>query len=163
MKFYANPYKYGLTGFYFSTFEDYESQLNQAQEKQCSDYEHEVEVIDGDNSEFTLYNLVNDSYSKWDKHYQEWEELDEHQQSIVEFLVLNVGYEIEEAFTKLEELHYVNETAKDYAYTYAEEAGLQGLALQYFDCEAFARDCTLNGDWIELAEQTITITNLNSI
>lgn len=40
-------------------------------------------------------------------------------------------------------------TLTDYAWQYAEDMGLEGFALQYFDAESFARDLELGGDMSE--------------
>lgn len=163
MKFYANPYAFNLTGFYFSDDDEYQRKLKKAYATQCHDFEHEVEFIDGDHLGFSV---MGECLNTWFAYEDEWTALTSEQQFIIEHLVKSVGYSFKEALEKIEDVHYVSEKATHYAMAYAEESGVSGFALRYFDSEAYARDCLLGGDWFELEPthgEHITITNLNGL
>ena len=48
-QFYANPYSWDHTGFYFSTLEEYEAGRDKLNAAGCEEWE--LEYIDGDNAE----------------------------------------------------------------------------------------------------------------
>lgn len=162
-QFYANPYAFNLVGFYFTDLEDYTEQLTLAQKYKCSDFEHDVEMIDG---ETTLFSLCGDNFRLYCTHLEAWEDLSSEEQTLLEHLVQSVGYHIQDALEKLQDVTYSNQSAKDCAYDEAVEMGIEGIALRYFDCEAYARDCLLGGEWVELhlgLGEYLTITNVNHI
>lgn len=68
--------------------------------------------------------------------------------SFVEYFGVNYDPKtesIEDAFAESYQGTY--QSAEDWAREQAEEIlGLEGVALQYFDAEAFARDCAIGGD-----------------
>ncbi|BDY05385.1 antirestriction protein ArdA [Ferrimonas sp. YFM] len=148
-QFYACPYSWNLQGFYFHGQEDYGSKLKRAQAVDPSgDFEHEVEFIDGDAD---LWSLSGQSLSVYFEQLEDWEALSDEEKAIVKHLAQNQGLSLPEALERLEYVQWQHGSTKDAAYDWAKFCfSLDGVALQYFDCEAFARDCVLNGEWTEL-------------
>ena len=149
----AVPYNaYGLPFFYFSSEEEYNEKLEAAQELDliknlCGDFEHEIQFIDGEGSQKLI-----DTVQTMEEYFRivaELETLDEHQQAAMHALTERLGMTTKEALDALEDAHVIEGTATDYAYDIAQESGLDGFALTYFDSEKFARDMDLNGEILE--------------
>lgn len=80
----------------------------------------------------------------------EYASLDKEAQLIVEYLVDHIGYSIEQALEKHEDVNVYEGSMVDYAYDFVSDCyDLPEIAARYFDYEAFARDLELEGDIAE--------------
>ncbi len=165
----AVPYNgYTLPAFYFSSEEEYEVKLEAAKELDqiknwCGDYEHEIQFIDGEGSQKMV-----DSANSMEEYFDlvtALEAMNDHQQAALGFLHSHMGLTIQQAMENIEEVNLTTDSATDYAYELAEESGLSGFALNYFDAEKFARDMDLNGEIQEYRHNNTDylITNVQAI
>lgn len=172
MKFYANPYSWDLTGFYFDSMEEYKYKLEAAQKVDPSgDFEHSVEDIDLEEGEQLLFNSVGSNVSKFFELYEEFEDEFEHPQRLetMKWLVDN-GYanDIEHAKEKFEDVE-TTEDLQEYAFDCAVGNGLEedSFAYRYFDWESFINDAQCNGEIVTLRESCqfgdLYIVNANSL
>lgn len=89
------------------------------------------------------------------------EDLEESQQAILKAL-LNDGYDLEEALEKIDDciLWAGCNDMTDVAYQYVDECGLldnAGVLANYFDYEAFGRDLSFEGTWLETDEGMLEV------
>lgn len=164
MLFFANPYSYNLTGFYFSSESEYWGKLAIAKTNQCDDFEHEIEVIEADRKFFKYTGSDIRTYFQF---IDMWEAMDVYQQAIFTHLIEYIGYDFAQAIMKKDNVNYSTESLSDTAKAYAEESlYLTGVALQYFDAEMYSRDMQLNSEWyyVYLGQDThLVMTNLDSL
>lgn len=78
------------------------------------------------------------------------------------YLVDFGGYDIKTALEKYEEVDVYEGDINTYAYEFAEEMGLKGFALQYFDCASWVIDAKCGGDIVELSRNSYVL-NANSL
>jgi antirestriction protein len=80
----------------------------------------------------------------------EYDELDDDEQKVVEYLIDHLGYDIKSALDKHEDVNVHDCSAHDYVYGLVDEYyDLPDLAKTYFDYDAFARDLLIEGDIAE--------------
>ena len=89
------------------------------------------------------------------------EALDDSEQTIVKAL-LDEGYSLEDALDKVDDCYLWTgcNDMTDVAYQYIEETGMLnnvGTLANYFDYEAFGRDMSFDGHWIETDEGMLEI------
>ena len=85
--------------------------------------------------------------------------LGDEEKMIVEYLVDHIGYSIEQALEKHEDVHVYEGSMVDYAYDYISDCyDLPEIAARYFDYEGFARDQELEGAIAEY--EGVVLTNL---
>jgi len=89
------------------------------------------------------------------------EDLEDYEQTIVKALI-DDGYSLEEAIDKKDDciLWTGCNDMTDVAYQYVEETGLldnTGTLANYFDYEAFGRDMSFDGNWIETDEGMLEV------
>ena len=85
--------------------------------------------------------------------------LGDEEKMIVEYLVDHIGYSIEQALEKHEDVNVYEGSMVDYAYDLVQDCyNLPDIAQRYFDYEAFARDLELEGDIAEY--EGVVLTNL---
>ncbi len=150
----ANPFNgYTLPFFYFSTADEYEEKLEAAKKLDlilngCGDFEHELMFIDGEGSQ----SLVDEAESV-DAYFdliEQLETMDEYQQAAFHGLQSYFGHSAPEALEKMDEISISVGSPTDYAWEVAEDMGLEGFALTYFDADKFARDLQANGEILEI-------------
>ena len=150
----ANPYNgFTLPYFYFSSADEYEEKLEAAKELDlilngCGDFEHELMFIDGEGSQSLVDDA--DSVEAYFELVDKLESMEEYQQAAFHSLQNHFGYNITEAMEKLDEVSISEGSPVDYAWEMAEDMGIEGFAMTYFDAERFARDLELNGEIMEI-------------
>jgi len=169
MKFYANPYNIGVTGFYFDTFEEYETKSAALKDSFGNPVEEfEIDVIDGTAEECELAKAAKVTQGEIAE-FIEFIDGDESQWPAVFYLMDNCEESLEVALGKADDFIIIESSLNDYAIELAEERiGLldksnQEFFSQYFDYEKFARDLQLGGDCVEFefGGKTFTCTNAN--
>ncbi|WP_422460935.1 hypothetical protein [Endozoicomonas sp. ALB115] len=144
----AVPYNRDLPSFYFSSFEEYEERLTVAKQIDlifhlCGDFEHEVQFIDGEGGQW----LVDAFGCNIEGYYEFIDESNSDQIAALFYLVTSLGYSIEIALEKVDEVMLTTEALKDYAFDRACESGeLSDFAKMYFNSEQYAEVLECNGD-----------------
>jgi len=165
VQFYAQPYNLDASGFYFSALEEYEEKSSQ-----CFDSfglaveEFEIMFIDGSREEAQLFNACSVNQANLGQFLEILEDLPEYQQPALFYLCDVVGYGMEEAMSKIEDLSIYSGELKDAAEELFDECYAHEIPdhiKNYIDYDAFARDCEMGGDMteFEFAGETYTVTN----
>ena len=157
----AQPYDTAATGFYFTSFEDYEHRFaNRLSLHNVEEYE--IQFIDGDDDQLALSKLVDLTQCSIQQYFDLVDQdITSDEMTALEYLVNNVGYTLADALEKRDEVEIYEGSLEDYAYDYAKDCiGLEGFALDYFDCEKFANDLKCGGDVVEI-DHEIWVTNSN--
>ena len=161
---YAQPYGDG-NGFYFHSFEEYETLS-----EKCLDpwgnrlEEFEIQYIDGSDSElFEACRINQANLSVW---FDEIELLDDNEKVALCFLLSDLGYNLEDAMEKIEDVSIQEGDLQSVAEELFDELYEVPQAIApYIDYEKFARDCELNGDLrsFEFDGKNYVITNGNCL
>ena len=151
--YHATPYDISATGFYFSTYDEYaEKAASHRNEHGDPVEEYEIQFIDGDNSR--LFKAVGVNQANLQAWFDKFEDLDGDDAIKAIYLAEDLGYRLEDALDRLDDVHLFEGTAIEYAESYIEDTGLLNEMPDnlryYFDTEAFARDLLLGGDITEL-------------
>lgn len=150
--YHATPYDISATGFYFKTFEEYETKAASHRNEYGDPVEeYEIQYINGD--DYALFNALEINQANlWD-----WFENIEGSfegEDLVKtlYLAIHIGKTIEDLDHKrLDDVMVFEGSMKDYAEQYLEDSGIldavekAGLNPYYVDVEAFARDMEING------------------
>jgi len=139
-------------GFYFTSVDDYTANAEALKESHSLE-EFAIQFIDGDDFACSLASAMKidqGSIASFFETLEALEHAEEHEKAAFLYLVEDLGYDPEPALETYEDVMLSEEKPEDLAHGYAEDCmGLEGFALQYFNAEAFARDCLLGGDWAE--------------
>lgn len=151
--YFATPYDLSATGFYFTTYEEY----NDKSASHRNEYgdpveEYEIQFIDGDNCKlFAAIGVNQANLKQW---FDDFEDLDGDDMIKAIYLADDMGYSTDRILDQLEGVMLFEGTAIEYAESYIEDTGLLDQMPEnlqfYFDTEAFARDMILGGDITEL-------------
>lgn len=172
--FYANPYGYGLSGFYFDSPEDYEAKLEIAQDRDPSgDFEHSIEFIDGDGDEAQIWRVLSKSEGSGFHAYELFDEiffdLDQpHELAAFSYLVEDVGYSPKDALRKVNREGGLSPgSPEDYVDALAHDVGgwdeLLGDRFAYYaDLDSLARDFIFGGEAVELYRD-VWLVNANDV
>jgi len=155
-EFHAQPYSLEHTGFYFDSLEKFEAGMEQLNKRGCE--EVEIQFIDGEENQSSLFESASISQGTIHRWFDELEDLDTNETIQISFL-LDLGYTLDDALNRYDEvcLHYG--TTKDYAQELIEETTEIPESLRYYiDYEAIARDMSINGEIIEI-ERELIVTN----
>lgn len=163
--YFAQPYSLDAQGFYFSTLEEYEEKVNQCRDSFGLPVEEfEIMFIDGSSEEAGLFKACSVNQANLGQFLSIIEDLPEYQQPALFYLCDVVGYGMEEAMNKLDDVSIYSGELKDAAEELFDECYAHEIPdhiKNYIDYDAFARDCELGGDMteFEFAGDTYTITN----
>ena len=148
--YHATPYDISATGFYFSSFEEYQKKAkNHRNEYGDLVEEYEMQFIDGDNC--TLFSALGVNQANLQQWFSEFENLPEEKAVKALYLIEDCGYEISDFMTdRLDEVYLFEGTAREYVEDYIENTGMLEAMPEnlqpYFDYDAFTRDMLLNGE-----------------
>ena len=157
--FYAQPYSLEHTGFYFDSLEQYETGMQQLEERGCE--EAEIQFIDGEDHLAELARAADIGQGGIALWFEQLEDLDETAATLLRFLLDDLGYGLSEALDRYDEVCLYEGKASDYAYELYEASYDIPEHLQlYIDYEAIARDMKINGDIAELRHDLL-VTNAN--
>lgn len=166
--FFACPYNLDAKGFYFESHDDY-----LIRSERCVDSfgvpieEFEIQFIDGDDEDAQLFDALGISQSNLDLWFDSIEDMSTEQKAALFFLVSNLGQPAAEALDHVDDVCLSNASLLDAATEQFDEfyPSLPPGVRAYVDCEAYARDCELNGDFteIEFAGTVYTVLNANDL
>jgi len=174
MKFYANPYNIGATGFYFESNDEFLEKAA-ALRDDCGNVveEFEIDVIDGTKEELELVNAIGIDQNNIEAVIEYIESSDENDWPALFFLMDNHRVQsFEDANDKVEDVCITESRLIDAASELFDECYLseipkqsRGLIERYIDYEAFARDCEIGGDMkeFEFGGKTYTCTNASCL
>jgi len=162
--YYAQPYNIGATGFYFDSYEDYQGQAAALRDDCGSPVEEfEIQYINGDDGQlFRACDVQQGSLEQW---FNDIENLDDNEKAALFYLCDDVGYGIQDALEKLEDVTLYEGPLKDAAGELFDDCYLSdvpALVQQYIDYDAFARDCQQAGDMAEFDFNGTTYTCTNA-
>lgn len=149
-KLYANPYGYGGIGFYFDDAEEFHKKFDENMHKGSDPpyEEYEIDFIDGDDFEHTVFDAVKVSQGDVDRYFELLDELDPNDAPALHVLS-ELGYNFEAAVERLDDAMIAEGTAKDAAYDFVEEIGWEGVGDNMiegnFDYDSFGRDARIEG------------------
>jgi len=163
-EYFAQPYNPDAIGFYFSTYEEYQSK-SESLVDHCGNQveEFEIQFIDGEDGE--LFKACSINQSNIEAFISACEELQDYEKVSLFFLCSNNGYFFEDGLRKMDEVSIqegrlvdVAEELFDELYSYDIPENIRF----YIDYEKFARDCEIGGDMTEFDFNSTTYTCTNS-
>lgn len=157
-EFYAQPHSTEHTGFYFNSIDEFEAGMEKLNQKGCE--EVEIQFIDGDDYLADLANTAHIGQGDINTWFEDLEYLDE-SETIQLIFLLGLGYSLNDAMERCEDVCLFNGSAKDYAYDLINETTEIPDNLRcYIDYDAIARDMKFNGEIFEINHDLI-ITNVH--
>lgn len=170
MKFYANPYDITAQGFYFESYEEYETKRDALRNSSCQPVEEfEIEVLDGTSEELELVNSIGIDQGNMKDVIEYIETSDESEWPALFFLMgNNIVKSFEDAKDKIDEVFITESSLIDAASELFDEVyghSIPDNIKCYIDYKSFARDCAIGGDMqeFEFGGKTYTCTNANCI
>lgn len=163
----ATPYNFDAAGFYFTDAKDYETKAKVHVDRYGYLVEEfEIQFIDGDDAE--LFEACSINQSNLNIWFNEIEFLQDFEKVSLYYLVGVIGYNFEQALTKIDEPSIYRGELLDAAAELFDECYLHTIPdniKYYVDYEKFARDCKLGGDMCEFeyTGTTFTCTNSNAM
>lgn len=161
---FAQPYNLDDQGFYFHSTEEFETQSENLRDRfGCPVEEFEIQFIDGEGADlFEACGINQSNLFMW---FDEIEVLDDHEKISLYFLAGVLGYSLDNAMNKLNEVSIFHGDAQEAAeelfddcYAHAVPENLRF----YFDIEKFARDLEIGGDFNEFEYERATYTCTNA-
>lgn len=165
--FFAQPYNLDAVGFYFDTLEAYTEKSECMLDTFGNPVEEfEIQFIDGDDCELFLACGINQgNLATW---FETIVDLSDQEKTALFYLRSVLGYNLENALDKLEDVNLSEGNLKDVAEALFDEFYLNDVpesVRAYIDYEKYARDCELGGDLYEFDFNgtTWTCTNASSL
>lgn len=149
-QYHATPYDISATGFYFSTYEEYQEKAATHKNEYGEPVEeYEIQFIDGDNHQ--LFKALEVNQANLNQWFDDFEDLDEDDSNKATYLAEYSGYsDMNDILSNMDDVMLFEGTAEEYAEEYIEDTGMLNDMPEnlryYFDTEAFARDMVLGGD-----------------
>lgn len=163
----ASPYNRDAAPLYFHTFEEYESLTENHTDRFGSPVEeYELIYCDGDDAElFEACGINQSNLSTW---FDDIEDMDEHEKIALYFLTGTLGYNLDQAMDKIEDVIIYEGDVKEAAEELFDECYAHTIPENlrwYFDMDKFARDLEIGGDFNEFQFNgtTYTCTNASGI
>ncbi len=167
MTLFAQPYNRDAQGFYFHSAEEFESKSENLHDRFGYPVEEfEIQFIDGDDAAlFEACSIDQSNLSTW---FDDIEVLDEHEKLALYFLTGELGYLLDDAINKIDEVSIFHGDAQEAAEELFDDCYAHAIPDNlrfYFDIEKFAHDLEVNGDFNEFqyGKRTYTCTNANGI
>ena len=164
---YANPYDTEATGFYFTSYEQYELLLSD----QINLYgqpveEFEIEHVEGADDFAALCSPDQPTIEEWFESLDTFENLDDDDKVKLHYLMAINGVELEQAMDMVDDVMLYEGNTTDAAYDHVNDCydldETRGQLAQYFDYQRFAVDCVLGGDWCEFMYNNSVYVVLNA-
>jgi len=163
----AQPYSVDATGFYFTSAEEYETKQSALRDRFGAPVEEfEIQYIDGDDGQlFEACGINQCNLPTW---FDDIETMEDNEKTALFYLVDQVGYRLNEALEKLDDVCLYEGPLLDAASELFDELYLPEVpeaVRNYIDYAAFAYDCQMGGDMVEFTYEgtTYTCTNANGI
>jgi hypothetical protein len=148
---YANPYDISKTGFYFTSTDDYQLQMQQA-----SFEEVEIDYIDGDNPK--LFEAAGINQSNLDQWFNELDSIDDDSTEGVSIIFLLGFMDLKDAISRYEEVIIWFGSAEDYAAELLADITdldqLPEIIKYHIDYSGIARDMELSSEITEVSSNT---------
>lgn len=164
---YAQPYNMDAQGFYFHSFEQYETKSENLRDRFGNVVEEfEIQFIDGDDAAlFEACGINQSNLATW---FDDIEDKDENEKIALYFLTGELGYTLDQAIDKVEDVIIYEGDAKEAAEELFDECYAHTIPENlrfYFDMDKFARDLEIGGDFneFEFNGTTYTCTNASGI
>lgn len=162
--FFAQPYSLDAVGFYFDTLEAYTEKSECLLDSFGNPVEEfELQFIDGDDCElFSACGINQGNLHTW---FETIIDLSDQEKTALFYLRSVLGYNLENALDKLEDVNLSEGNLKDVAGTLFDEFYLNDVpesVRAYIDYEKYARDCELGGDLCEFDFNGTTWTCTNA-
>lgn len=164
---YAQPYNMDAQGFYFHSYEEYETKSENLRDRFGNVVEEfEIQFIDGDDAElFEACGINQSNLATW---FDDIEDKDENEKIALYFLTGELGYTLDQAMDKVEDVIIYEGDAKEAAEELFDECYAHTIPENlhfYFDMDKFARDLEIGGDFNEFNFNgtTYTCTNASGI
>lgn len=164
---YAQPYNMDAEGFYFHSFEEYETKSENLRDRFGNVVEEfEIQFIDGDDAElFEACGINQSNLSTW---FDDIEDKDDNEKIALYFLTGTLGYDLDQAMDKVEDVIIFEGDAKEAAEELFDECYAHTIPENlrfYFDMDKFAHDLEISGDFNEFSfgGKTFTCTNASGI
>ncbi|APG62022.1 hypothetical protein LPB140_03415 [Sphingorhabdus lutea] len=110
--YHATPYDISATGFYFSTYDEYaEKAAIHRNEHGDPVEEYEIQFIDGDN--LRLFNAVGVNQANLQNWFDKFKDLDGDDAIKAIYLAEDLGYRLEDALDRLDDVHLFEGTASN--------------------------------------------------
>lgn len=160
---YAQPYNLDAQGFYFHSVEEFETKSENLRDRFGYPVEEfEIQFIDGDGANlFEASGINQSSLPIW---FDDITMLDDHEKIALYLLTGVLGYSLDDAMTKIDEVSIFHCDAQEAAEELFDSCYAQDIPDNlrfYFDMEKFARDLEIGGDFneFEYNGKTYTCTN----
>ncbi len=164
---YAQPYNRDAQGFYFHDAEEFVNKSENLRDRFGSPVEEfEIQFIDGEDAElFEACGIDQCNLASW---FDVIEVLDEHEKIALFFLTGELGYLLDDAINKIDDVSIFHGDAQEAAEELFDDCYAHAIPDNlrfYFDIEKFAHDLEVNGDFNEFqcGKRTFTCTNANGI
>jgi antirestriction protein len=163
----AQPYNIDASGFQFTSADEYTAKQSALRDRFGAPVEEfEIQYIDGDDGQlFDACRIHQGDLATW---FDDIETLDRQEKAALFYLVDQVGYRLNEALEKLEDVCISECSLIEAASELFDECYLPEVpeaVRPYIDYDAFARDCRLGGDMVEFRFDgaTFTVTNASGV
>jgi antirestriction protein ArdA len=149
---YATPYNLDYAGYYFSDIDEFNTLYEQ---HHCEEFE--IQFIDGDNPKlFSTAQIDQGNLNTW------FEELaniaDDDNKTIQISYLIDLGYKLDDALAKSDEVYLYRGSVEDYAYEVFNECyDIPQYLTHYVNYEKVANDMLINGDITEYAHNIFII------
>lgn len=164
---FAQPYSLDAQGFFFHSTEEFETLSESLRDRfGCPVEEFEIQFIDGDDADlFEVCSINQANLFMW---FDEIEVLDDHEKISLYFLTGVLGYSLDSAMNKIDEVSIFHGDAQEAAEELFDDCYAHAIPENlrfYFDMEKFARDLEIGGDFneFEFGNTTYTCTNASGI
>lgn len=164
---FAQPYNLDAQGFYFHSTEEFESKSENLRDRfGCPVEEFEIQFIEGEDSDlFEACGINQSNLFVW---FDEIEALDDHEKTSLYFLAGILGYSLDNAMNKIDEVCIFHGDAQEAAEQFFDDCYAHAIPENlrfYFDMERFARDLEIDGGFNEFEYEgtTYTCTNASGI
>lgn len=153
---YAQPYNIDATGFYFSSFEEYNEKQATCRDSFGQPAEgFEIQHIDGADDFARIVKVDQCNLEEWFEQAEQYDDLSSDEQTAFSWLVNDCNMDVDEAFEKCEDVCIFEGTREDYAHQFVDDCydleKQMGELARYFDYDAFGRDLELGGDIVEIS------------
>ena len=155
---YANPYDTSYTGFYFTSTEEFESNMNKAPFEEV-----EIDYIDGDNPKlFAAIGIFQCNIETWFDELDQYSDTDD---EAVAIRYLTSFYPAEEAIERFGEVILHRGKITDYAAELIDELHsldqLPEIIKYHIDYSGIARDMEINGEVAEIDHNLWVVNSLD--
>ena len=140
---YANPYDISYTGFYFTSTEEFESNMNKAPFEEV-----EIDFIDGNNPR--LFNATNINQGNVDLWFDELDRYEDNHQEALAICYLIEIMHLDEAIKRKDEVILYRGSLADYAFELVKNVcsldQLPDLIRTHIDYDSIGKDLELNSE-----------------